>query len=225
MRFMSKTIPLFVLAVAVTSIISPVFADEPSTSGSSKESTPGGDSTNTKSTESSFSYSSSSSSSSSSTSPSSDSSASSSAQNSKSSGSTPSLGLGLGSGSSSSSSTNTSPTVIRKFLPKFKERLLDLADQVKMAQTKGWITADEAAKFMERQTKLLPVEAEASKKGFPQADVDNLERAITLLNGDLFKAMRKADPVKPGPAESEVNDPNLIPAYSDPELQPNSGKR
>lgn len=114
--------------------------------------------------------------------------------------------------------------VIRKFVPKFRQRLVDLADQVKMAQGKGFITADEASKFMDRQAKLLVQEESANKKGFPRPELDELERAITLLNGDLFKAMRKADPVKPGASEAEVNDPNLIPAYNDPELQPGSGK-
>ena len=91
-----------------------------------------------------------------------------------------------------------------------------------MAQSKSWINADEAAKFMERQAKLLTEEAEANKQDYPKAAVDKLEREVTLLNGDLFKAMHKTDPVKPGPADKEVNDPNLIPAYPDPELQPNS---
>ena len=114
--------------------------------------------------------------------------------------------------------------VIRKFVPKFKQRLVDLADQIKMAQGKGFLTADEVSKFMERQSKLLMQEEAASKKGFPRSELDALEREITLLNGDVFKAMRKSDPVKPGQAEKEVNDPNLIPAYPDPELQPGSGK-
>ncbi len=125
----------------------------------------------------------------------------------------------------SKSSSSTSFSVTRKFVPKFKERLNDLAEQVKMALSKGWINADESAKFMERQTKLLAEEAEANKQGYPKAAVDNLEKEVTLLNGDLFKAMHKTDPVKPGPADKEVNDPNLIPAYPDPELQPNSGTK
>jgi hypothetical protein len=109
-------------------------------------------------------------------------------------------------------------------VPKFKQRLNDIADQIKMAQGKNFITAAEASQFLERENKLLSVEADASKNGFPKSSIDDLEKAITLLNGDLFKAMRKSDPVKPGTAEKEVNDPNLIPAYPDPELQPGSGQ-
>lgn len=94
---------------------------------------------------------------------------------------------------------------------------------MKMAQTKGFITGDEFNQFQERKAGLLSQEESASKKGFPKEEIDKLETAVTQLNADLFKAMRKSDPVKPGPAETEVNDPNLIPAYPDPELQPGSG--
>jgi hypothetical protein len=109
------------------------------------------------------------------------------------------------------------------FIPKFKQRINDLGDQIRLVQSKGFITGIEASKFLDQQSKLLLQESEVSMKGFPKADLDTLEKAITLLNADLFAAMRKCDPVKPGSAEKEVNDPNLIPAYTDPELQPNSG--
>ncbi len=109
------------------------------------------------------------------------------------------------------------------FVPKFKQRITDLGDQIRLVQGKGFITQDEASKLLDRQSKLFVQESEVSKRGFPKADLDVLEKAITLLNADLFKAMRKSNPVQAGPAEKEVNDPNLIPAYSDPELQPGSG--
>lgn len=134
--------------------------------------------------------------------------------------------------SSSSSSTMSTaaskrdPSITKpsiKYVPKFKQRINDLGEQMKMAQTKGFISAVELGKFVERKSQLLLQEEAASKKGFPKEEVDKLETAVTQLNADLFKAMRKSDPVKPGAAESEVNDPNLIPAYPDPELQPGSG--
>lgn len=114
-------------------------------------------------------------------------------------------------------------TIKRKFVPKFKERIRNLGEQIQMAQGKGFIGSQEANAFMDRQAKLLIQEQEAAKKEFQKEDMDKLETDITVLNGDLFKAMRKSDPVKPGAAETEVNDPNLIPAYPDPELQPGSG--
>jgi len=109
------------------------------------------------------------------------------------------------------------------FLPKFKQRLNDLADQVHLAQNKNFITPDEAAKFMERQAKLLTVEADLSKRGYPKGELDGLEKSITLLNGDLFAAMHKKDPIKPGAAQKEYNDPNLVPNYPDIDLKPGSG--
>lgn len=116
---------------------------------------------------------------------------------------------------------NVKPSIM--FVPKFKQRLNDLADQVHLAQGKAFITADEAAKFMERQSKLLTVEADLSRRGYPKEELDSLEKSITSLNADLFAAMHKTDPVKPTASEKEVNDPNLIPAYNDPELKPGSG--
>jgi hypothetical protein len=110
------------------------------------------------------------------------------------------------------------------FIPKFKQRINDLGEQIRLAQTKGFISGEESARFLDRQAKLLLQEAEVSQKGFPKPDLDTLEKAVTLLNSDLFAAMRKSDPVKPGTAEKETNDANLIPAYPDPELQPGSGK-
>lgn len=114
-------------------------------------------------------------------------------------------------------------TITRKFVPKFKERIKNLAEQIQMAQSKGFIEPEKAKDFLAEQAKLLQQEEAAAKNNFPKEELDKLETAITVLNGNLFKAMRKNDPVKPGPAESEVNDPNLIPAYPDPELQPGSG--
>jgi hypothetical protein len=116
----------------------------------------------------------------------------------------------------------TERTSIR-FVPRFKQRINDLGDQIRLARSKGFITPEEESRLQERQSKLLLQEADVSQKGFLKPDLDALEKAVTLLNGDVFAAMRKSDPVKSGSAEKEINDPNLIPAYTDPELQPNSG--
>lgn len=131
--------------------------------------------------------------------------------------------LSPGTAGSSESVRTVRPTLI--FVPKFRERLINLGDQIRMVQAKGFISAEESSAFLSRQAVLLEQETTAAKNGFQRAEVDSLEKAITLLNSDLFKASKKSDPVKPGPAETEVNDPNLIPAYPDAELQPGSGKK
>ncbi len=107
--------------------------------------------------------------------------------------------------------------------PKYKQRITDLGDQIRLIQNKGFISQGEADKFLSRQSELTSMEKETREKGFPKPATDDLEKAITLLNEEVFKASHKTNPVKAGQAENEVNDPNLIPAYPDRNLQPGSG--
>ncbi|HEY9760265.1 MAG TPA: hypothetical protein V6C97_34225 [Oculatellaceae cyanobacterium] len=106
---------------------------------------------------------------------------------------------------------------------KYAQRVKDLGEQIQLVQSKGLITNDEATKFLERQSKLKTTEEEVRKGGFQKPQADELEKSITLLNADVFKASHKSNPIKPGQADKEVNDPNLIPAYPDANLQPGSG--
>lgn len=106
------------------------------------------------------------------------------------------------------------------FIPRFKQRLNDIGAQIKMAEQKGFISPQDAQTFASRASLLLLQESEVSEKGFPKPVLDDLEKSITLLNSDLFAAMHKKNPIRPGLSEKEINDPNLIPAYSDPALQP-----
>jgi hypothetical protein len=108
--------------------------------------------------------------------------------------------------------------------PKYRQRIMDLGDQIRLVQNKGFISEDQATKFLNRQSGLISTEKELREKGFPKPPTDDLEKAITLLNEEVFKASHKNDPIKPGQAEKEVHDPNLIPAYPDKELQPGSGQ-
>jgi len=108
--------------------------------------------------------------------------------------------------------------------PKYRKRIKDLGDQIHLVRDKGFITQEEADKFLNRQTELFAMEADVRKNGFPRPASNDLEKSITLLNEQVFKASHKNDPIKPGQAEKEVNDPNLIPAYPDKDLQPGSGK-
>ena len=108
------------------------------------------------------------------------------------------------------------------FIPKFKQRINDLGAQIRLVESKGLITSGEAGAFLDRQARLLLQEAQANNQGFRTAELNALEKAITLLNADLFAATHKNSPVKPGTAEKEINDPNLIPDYPDPELKPHN---
>jgi hypothetical protein len=106
---------------------------------------------------------------------------------------------------------------------KYAQRVKDLGDQIRLVRSKGLITQDDEAKFTTRQQELKSMEEKTREGGFQKPEADQLEKSITKLNADLFAASHKSDPVKPGQAEKEVHDPNLIPAYPDANLQPGSG--
>jgi TolA-binding protein len=122
------------------------------------------------------------------------------------------------------SSSSSVTEEVRLGEPKYRQRIKDLGEQIEMIQGKGFLTKPEADKFMQRIEELRGMEAEARKNGYAKPEADELEKGITLLNEQVFKASHKNNPIKPGPAEKEVNDPNLIPAYPDANLQPGSGK-
>jgi hypothetical protein len=107
--------------------------------------------------------------------------------------------------------------------PKYEERVKNLGEQIQMLEGKGLLTKDETARFMERQSQLSKQEEAVRSGGYQKPETDQLEKSITLLNSDVFRASNKHNPIKPGQAEKEVNDPNLIPAYPDANLQPGSG--
>jgi hypothetical protein len=106
---------------------------------------------------------------------------------------------------------------------KYAQRIKDLGDQIQLLSGKGLLTKDETAQFMERQSQLGKTQQSVKMGGYQKNATDDLEKSVTQLNADVFKASHKDNPVKPGQAQTEVNDPNLIPAYSDKNLQPGSG--
>jgi hypothetical protein len=106
---------------------------------------------------------------------------------------------------------------------KYQQRIKDLGEQIQMLESKGLLTKDESAKFMQRQSQMSTSEEAIRNGGFQKGPTDELEKSVTLLNSDVFKASHKSNPVKPGQADKEVNDPNLVPAYPDANLQPGSG--
>jgi hypothetical protein len=113
--------------------------------------------------------------------------------------------------------------VIKTAQLKYRQRIKDLGEQIQMLESKGLLTKDESAKFMERQSQLGKSEEVIENGGFQKGPTDELEKSVTLLNSDVFKASHKSNPIKPGQADKEVNDPNLIPAYPDANLKPGSG--
>jgi hypothetical protein len=108
---------------------------------------------------------------------------------------------------------------------KYAQRVKDLGEQIRLVRSKGLITQDDESKFVARQQELRTIEEKTRQGGFQKPEADELEKSITKLNADLFAASHKSDPIKPGQAQKEVHDPNLIPAYPDANLQPGSGSK
>lgn len=81
---------------------------------------------------------------------------------------------------------------------KYKERLKNYVEQVDMGLTRGWLTADDGAKFKKELERLNALEATVSKNGYVKAEVDNLEKQVTKFNMDLTAAANK----KPGTASA-----------------------
>lgn len=113
------------------------------------------------------------------------------------------------SNSNTNSSTNSSQETVFtekpsiKFNPKFKERINNLKDQVSLSLAKGFITKEESDSFNVRINQLSTQEADLEKKGYPKAELDDLEKNITLANGDLYKASNKPT-VPTSPAKSDT---------------------
>lgn len=122
-------------------------------------------------------------------------------------------------GSSDKSGTNQGGTVEtvtftdkKVFVPKFKERIKNLKEQVDFSLGKGFITQDESAQFHSRLTQLHAQEEDLAKKGYPKGELDVLEKGITGLNSDLFKASNKPAADKPGTTTTGGASPAAAPA-------------
>lgn len=71
---------------------------------------------------------------------------------------------------------------------KYKERLKNFKEQLKMGETKGWLTDKEILEFKEKIDVLEQMEKKISAKGYPKAETDNMEKMFTLYNQQFHKA-------------------------------------
>ncbi|CAN5186444.1 hypothetical protein BH11CYA1_BH11CYA1_33980 [soil metagenome] len=89
---------------------------------------------------------------------------------------------------SSSSSTSETIDVKKGVKFKFRERLHDLHVQIDTALSKGWINASQASGFKSEADALVRKTSSTEAAGWPEADVDSLEKAVTKLNAALSTA-------------------------------------
>lgn len=71
---------------------------------------------------------------------------------------------------------------------KFRERLHNIHAQIGTAVAKGWINGSQAAGFRSIADSLVRKTSSAEAAGWPESEVDSLEKAVTKLNADLSTA-------------------------------------
>jgi hypothetical protein len=89
-----------------------------------------------------------------------------------------------------SSTTSSSETIdVKKGVKfKFRERLHNIHAQISTAVAKGWINGSQAAGFRNIADSLVRKTSSAEAAGWPESEVDSLEKAVTKLNADLSTA-------------------------------------
>ncbi len=89
---------------------------------------------------------------------------------------------------SSSSSSSETIDVKKGVKFKFRERLHDLHNQIDTAVAKGWINGSQASGFRSEADALVRETSSAEAAGWPESQVDHLEKAVTKLNASLSTA-------------------------------------
>lgn len=89
---------------------------------------------------------------------------------------------------SSSSSSSETIDVKKGVKFKFRERLHNIHAQIDTAVAKGWINGSQASGFRSIADSLVRKTSSAEASGWPESEVDSLEKAVTKLNADLSTA-------------------------------------
>ena len=71
---------------------------------------------------------------------------------------------------------------------KYKERIKNFKEQLKMGIEKNWLTSQEAQEFKEKIDVLEKMEKKVSDKKYPKEEVDHMEKMFTLYNQQFHKA-------------------------------------
>ena len=71
---------------------------------------------------------------------------------------------------------------------KYKERVKNYKEQLKMGKEKGWLTDQEILEFREKISVLEQMEKKLSAKGYPKKETDKMEKMFTLYNQQFHKA-------------------------------------
>lgn len=71
---------------------------------------------------------------------------------------------------------------------KYKERLKNYREQLKMGIEKNWLTSQEVQEFKEKLDVLAKLEKKVSARKYPKKEVDHMEKMFTLYNQQFHKA-------------------------------------
>ena len=89
---------------------------------------------------------------------------------------------------SSSSSSSETIDVKKGVKFKFRERLQNIHAQIDTAVAKGWINSSQASGFRSEADALVRETSSAEAAGWPESQVDRLEKGVTKLNASLSTA-------------------------------------
>jgi hypothetical protein len=90
---------------------------------------------------------------------------------------------------SGSSSSSTELVGEKKgYALKYAERVKNWGEQIDTGVSKGWLTADDASKFRSRLENLRQLNNSVSSKGYPKADLNDMEKQFNQFNIDLSHA-------------------------------------
>lgn len=74
---------------------------------------------------------------------------------------------------------------------RFSERIRHIQEQIDMGQSKGWLTADEVAKFKGEYDKEAAMEQDWQSKGCPDSGIEPLEKEVTATHHFLHAAIAR----------------------------------
>jgi hypothetical protein len=102
--------------------------------------------------------------------------------------------------------------------PVFERRLTMLLEQINLAESKGWITADQASGFRTEHSGIVTLSNTIKDPtNIDRKTVDDVEGKITALNAALYAASNKKSPdTQASPSKSDTSD-SASPEQSAPE--------
>lgn len=74
---------------------------------------------------------------------------------------------------------------------RFSDRIRHIQEQIDLGQSKGWLTADQVAKFKADYDRELAMEQDWQSKGCPDSGIEPLEKEVTATHHFLHAAIAR----------------------------------